>query len=143
MPNRTLSPEVREQLATSGAAMSQMPSGIPRKRYFTPDGREEWKVPQYRIRQGGEVYDIFLDDGYSLTKPEHPKPYCAGCDRWHDTQEEVDNCIKEKKKREKVWERKARAELKKTQVEKDKKIAELEKKIDKLTKLMEEHGKVL
>jgi uncharacterized Zn finger protein (UPF0148 family) len=78
-----------------------------------------------------------------LTKPEHPKPYCAGCDRWHNTQEEVDNCIKEKKKREKVWERKARAELKKTQVEKDKKIAELEKKIDKLTKLMEEHGKVL
>ena len=143
MANRILSPEVKEQLATSGAAMSQMPSGIPKTRYFTPDGREEWKVPQHRIRQGGQVYDIFLDMGYSLTKPEHLKPYCSGCDRWHDTQIEVDKCVKEKKKNERSWERKANAEFKKEQKQKDDKIAELEKKIDKFMKAMEANGKLL
>lgn len=144
---------IRQSLEQTGVAMSQMPSGIPRKRYYTPDGREEWKTPQYRTRGtfsttekdkdgkprqlGSEVYDIFLDQGYSLTEPEHLKPYCEGCDKWHDTQVEVVACVKGKKERALAWDKKANAELKKEQVGKDKRIAELEEKIDKLTKLME------
>ena len=114
-----------------------MPTGIPRTLYYTPDGREEWKIPQHRERQDGVVYDIFIAQGYTLTPPSNPKPYCSGCDRWHDTQEEVNTCVGAKKKRALAWEKKANAELGKEQVEKDKRITELEEKIDKLTKLME------
>jgi hypothetical protein len=28
----------------------------PRTRYYTPDGREEWKIPQQRERQDGVIY---------------------------------------------------------------------------------------
>ena len=127
-----------KSLEQTGTAMSQMPSGIPRTRYYTPDGREEWKIPQQHTRQDGVVYDIFLAQGYTLTPPLNPKPYCSGCDGWHDTQEEVDACVKEKKKFVASMDRKAKRELAKERKEKDTKIADLEAKLDKLTKLLEE-----
>jgi hypothetical protein len=133
-----VSPEVKQQLATSGAAMSQMPLGIPKTRYYTPDGREQWKIPQQHTRQDGVVYDIFLAQGYTLTPPEHPKLYCSGCDRWHDTQEQVNDCIKAKKKFAASMSRKAERELAKEQRGKDKTIANLEAKVDKLTRLLED-----
>lgn len=111
---------------------------IPRQRYFTPDGREELKIPQHHERKDGVVYDIFLAQGYTLTPPENPKPYCSGCDRWHDTQEEVNACIEKQSKFILSMNRKASQELVKERKEKDTTIADLEAKVDKLTKLLEE-----
>jgi hypothetical protein len=111
---------------------------IPRTRYFTPDGREQWKIPQHHERQDGVIYDIFLAQGYTLTPPENPKLYCAGCDRWHDTQEEVDACVGKKKKFAEAMQRKAERELSKEQKVKDKTIADLEARVDKLTRLLED-----
>jgi len=112
---------------------------IPRTRYYTPDGREEWKIPQRRERQDGVVYDIFIAEGYTLIPPMNPKPYCSGCDKWHDTQEEVDTCVEKKRNFAEVMQRRAEQDLAKEQKGKDKTIADLEAKVDKLTKLMEDN----
>jgi hypothetical protein len=129
---------IKESLERTGAAMSQMPKGIPRTKYYTPDGREEFKIPQHRIRQDGVIYDVFLAQGYTLTPPENPKLYCSGCDRWHDTQEEVDACIQGKKKFLARMNKTAKQELTKERNEKDSEIAELKDRVDKLTKLLED-----
>jgi hypothetical protein len=110
----------------------------PRTRYYTPDGREQWKIPQHHERKDGVIYDIFLAQGYTLTPPENPKLYCSGCDRWHDTQEEVDACVAKKKKFAEAMQKRAEQELSKEQRAKDKTISDLEDKVDKLTKLLEE-----
>ena len=110
---------------------------IPRNRYYTPDGREELKIPQHRTRSDGVVYDLFLAQGYTLTPPANPKPYCAGCDKWHDTEEEVNACVGKKRKFAEAMQEKAERELGKEQRSKDNTIANLEAKVDKLTKLME------
>ena len=111
---------------------------LPRTRYYTPDGREELKIPQQRTRSDGVVYDIFLALGYTLTSPANPKPYCKGCDRWHDTQEEVNDCVAKKNQYAETMQRKAEQDLAKEQKGKDKTIANLEAKVDKLTKLLED-----
>jgi len=109
----------------------------PRQRYFTPDGREELKIPQHHERKDGVVYDIFLAQGYTLTPPTNTKPYCSGCDRWHDTQEEVDACINEKSKFMASMNRKASRELTKERKGKDTEIADLKAEVEKLRKLVE------
>jgi len=110
----------------------------PRQCYYSPDGREEFKIPQHHERKDGVVYDIFLAQGYTLTPPENPKPYCSGCDRWHDTQEEVETCIEKKSKFISSMNRRAGQELVKERKEKDTKISDLEARVNKLTKLLED-----
>ena len=39
--------------------------------------------------------------------PKEPKPHCDGCDKWHDTQEEVSECIAKKKESLDTWQKKA------------------------------------
>ena len=110
---------------------------IPRNRYYTPDGREELKIPQQRERSDGVIYDVFLAQGYTLVPPANPKPYCSGCDRWHDTEEEVWACTEAKRRFASSMQRKAERDWGKEQRGKDKEIAGLTAKVDKLTKLME------
>jgi len=112
----------------------------PRTRYYTPDGREELKIPQHRTRGDGVVYDVFLAQGYTLTPPTNPKPYCPSCDKWHNTQEEVDACVEKKAKFAGIMQKRAEKELSKDQRGKDKTIEDLEAKVDKLMKLMEANG---
>jgi len=111
---------------------------IPRNKYYTPDGREQWKIPQRRERSDGVIYDLFLAQGYTLTPPVNPKLYCKGCDNWHDTQKEVDACVGKKRKFADAMQKKAEQELGKEHKEKDKEIADLTAKVAKLTKLMED-----
>ena len=136
-----------KQLEQDGSAITDIrdkktgkllvPNRLPRNRYFTPDGREEFKIPQQRERSDGVIYDVFLAQGYTLVPPTNPKPYCSGCDKWHDTQEEVDACVGKKKKFAEAMQKKAEGELAKEHKGKDKEIADLTAKVDKLTKLME------
>ena len=117
--------------------------GIPRKTYYTPDGRVIATIPSIRefvrkdatgkiIEQG--TRDANLDRGWLTTKPETLKLYCKGCDRWHDTKAQVTACVNSQKRF--IQESTLRA--KKEEVAKNKsledKVAELEAKI---TKLME------
>lgn len=78
--------------------------GQPKMTYWTPDGRSIRAMPdihEYSKTQNGKIVengmrDANLDKGWLTTKPDILKPYCEGCDRWHDTQKEVDTCIKRK-----------------------------------------------
>jgi len=139
--------DITETLEQEGAAVTDIRdkktgkllvnNRTPRIRYYTPDGREQLKIPQHRERQDGVIYDVFIAQGYTLTPPVNPKPYCSGCDRWHNTQEEVDACVAKKEKFAETMQRRAEQDLAKEQKGKDKTIANLEAKVDKLTKLME------
>jgi len=115
-----------------------VPNRLPRNIYYTPDGRREEKIPQQRERSDGVIYDVFLAQGYTLTPPTNPKPYCKGCDKWHDTEEEVDACVGKKRKFTEAMQKRAEGDLAKEQKGKDKTIADLEAKVDKLMKLMED-----
>ena len=140
--------DIKEVLEQEGAAIGDIRdkktgkllvnNRTPRTRYYTPDGREQLKIPQHRERSDGVIYDLFLAEGYTLTPPKNPKLYCKGCDRWHDTQKEVDACIEKKRKFADAMQRKAEREFSKEQKVKDKTIADLEDKVDKLTKLLED-----
>ena len=136
-----------KQLEEEGSAITDIrdkktgkllvPNRLPRNIYYTPDGRKEEKIPQQRERSDGVIYDVFLAQGYTLVPPVTPKPYCSGCDRWHDTQEEVDECVGKKRKYAEAMQKKAEGELAKEHKGKDKEIADLTAKVDRLTKLME------
>lgn len=102
--------------------------------YYTPDGRKVERIVQHRERQDGKVYDILLAEGYTLTPPEHPKPYCPGCDRWHDIQKDVDACVKKKKAMEKKGQRIAEKLAGK---DGNQEVKELKDKVDKLTNMLE------
>jgi len=76
--------------------------GLPKTTYYTPDGRTIKTFPDTRERvikdkQGTVIWhgtvDANLDRGWLMQPPQILKPYCRGCDRWHDTQAEVDKCI--------------------------------------------------
>ena len=91
-----------------GYGLSGDIGGLPRKTYYTPDGREIKAIPSLREYakkdKKGEIIergtrDANLDKGWLETIPQELKLYCAGCDMWHDTQEEVDACMEKKDKR--------------------------------------------
>lgn len=91
-------------------------NGVNKTRYWTPDGRQIDALPGLRgfsVRKNGKVIrsgvrDINLTDkGWLSQPPADPKPYCKGCDKWHDTQKEVDECIANKNKSLRLWEKKA------------------------------------
>ena len=130
--------DMTQTLEQEGAAVTDIrdksgkllvPNRLPRTIYYTPDGREEEKIPQQRERSDGVIYDIFLAQGYTLTPPANPKPYCSGCDRWHDTEEEVWTCTEAKRRFASSMNRKAEQELAKEQKGKDTTIAALEARL--------------
>lgn len=137
----TVTTEEREQIRSRGFAYF---GGVPKKRYWTPDGREIINVPAMRtfniVKEGrvisSGIRDANLDNGWLEQKPEVLKLYCPYCDKWHDTQEEVDGCGKRKGKFNKHWEKKAREELKQG-MPSNSEIDEINDKIAHLTKLVE------
>ena len=52
--------------------------------------------------------DANLDKGWALTPPAALKLHCAGCDRWHDTDDQVAACVGHKVAAAEAWEVKAR-----------------------------------
>ena len=88
-------------IETLGYGLSGEIGGLPRQTYFTPDGRVIKAIPalrEYVIKdKEGKVTDsgmrdANLDRGWLLKPPVNPKLFCQGCDRWHDTPEEVEEC---------------------------------------------------
>ncbi|MAH50458.1 hypothetical protein CMI37_31845 [Candidatus Pacearchaeota archaeon] len=130
--------------------------GIPRTMYYTPDGREIEAIPSWRGYHrkdkegnviGSGTRDANLDKGWALVPPKDPLPYCAGCDKWHDTQEEVTVCIAKKEERVKKWEeyaKKERAEEEETQRKETEElrteVLELKGMIYELTQALKSEG---
>ena len=97
--------------------------GQPKQRYWTPDGREIWSMPDIHENALG-FRDANLDRGWLTTKPTELKLYCPHCDRWHDTIKEVNQCGAKRKVLYAKHARLARKELKVT--EPDERINKLE-----------------
>lgn len=105
--------EEKRELRNDGITRPRFLSEVKKTTYYTPDGRTIKAVPSIRgffNRQTGEsgTRDANLDKGWLLQPPEVLKPYCPGCDKWHDTEEEVQACIKRKKEAADFWEKKAK-----------------------------------
>ena len=90
-------------LQSQGFALASVWGGPQKMIYYAPDGRVKEEVPEIRERQDGVVYDVLLAQGYTLTPPENPKPHCDGCGNWHNTEEEVKQCIGRKKVFDAKW----------------------------------------
>ncbi len=122
-----------------------LPTGVKEKRYWTPDGREIFGVPalrEYVVRNKegkvirGGIRDANLDKGWLEMPPSVLQIPCSGCDRWHDTQKEVDSCITLKNKTIQRFEKEARAKLKKEAVGKDIQISKMENEIKDLKEMV-------
>ena len=89
------------QLEATGSRITGNIGGIKKQKYFTPDGREVWSVPNMHTyldenKQEG-IRDANLDRGWLLQLPSQLKPYCPHCDCWHDTPALVNKCGKARK----------------------------------------------
>jgi len=79
---------------------------VKKTRYWTPDGRvilTPSSMREFIKKKDGKVIesgwrDSNLDRGWLLQPPIDPKPRCFHCDKWHDTQEEIDACGVKKRK---------------------------------------------
>ena len=130
--------------------------GIPKQTYWTPDGREIQSIPSMREfnRKDSEgnitgtgTRDANLDRGWLLSPPKDPKPYCAGCDKWHDTEEEVIKCIAERAEKARQWEDWAKKEKEGNGVAQEEEVEglrvevlELRGLIHELTQMIKEVG---
>ncbi len=96
MQNSVLSPEAKRQIGANGFGITGSIGGITRQRYWTPDGREILAIPSLRVYQTktgeGGVRDANLDNGWLLQPSIDTKLYCRYCDKWHDTQIDIDQC---------------------------------------------------
>ncbi len=129
-----LSEQLRKEIESAGYGISGYVGGAPKKRYFTPDGREIWRqssIRQYVNRQTGQggERDANYDEGLLDQKPQNLLPYCPHCDRWHNTQEEIDKCGS--KKHTLISKHQVLAE-KQLEKQDDKRITKLESDISEL-----------
>jgi len=131
----------KANLQSQGFALASVWGGPQKVRYYAPDGRVKEEIPEIRERQDGVVYDVLLAQGYTLTLPENPKPHCDGCGNWHNTGEEVKQCIGRKRVNAERWERFAKKKLKQadTQALEDK-ISRLEEQLGRLLAREEKTG---
>ena len=105
------------QLESRGVAGVKISDDLPKQRYFTPSGEEVFAftsnvgfdirdtVTGKIIRQGKR--DRNLDKGWTLTMPTELKIHCTGCRKYHDTQEEVVECLRLRAINAAKWEARA------------------------------------
>ena len=118
--------------------------GLPKTTYYTPDGRvirAISSIREYVIRDkdgkvtGSGTRDANLDRGWLLSPPTVLKRFCKGCDKWHDTQGEVNACITQQNKFVNAMGRRAKKEEADKTSALEKQIAELTALVNKLTEV--------
>ena len=134
----------RRQLTSQGTALAGVWGGPQKQSYYTPSGDEVYAIPAIRewVRKDGRgkieaqgERDANLDKGWTLTPPTELKIHCAGCDKWHDADEEVEACIDRKRQSEAQWE--ARARQQKSNPGQGEEVTALTAKVTELTALVE------
>ena len=137
-------------IEVAGFGLSGDIGGLRRTTYYTPDGRVMKAIPQIRgfvIKdKDGKVIetgtrDANLDRGWLSQMPQVKKLFCPYCDRWHDTQVEIEAC---KIQQDKMLERFAK-QTKQEQVDETEslrqQVTELKTIVEKL--LEAQSGKIL
>lgn len=120
-----------------GVTFKGITGGAEEKTYWTPDGREVHSIPAIRSFQtvkDGKVIksgtrDANLDKGWLLSPPDDPKLRCVGCDKWHDTEIEIDKCVAVKEAKIAQYSKVGREELKKS-TNRDTEITQLRNDMD-------------
>ena len=136
----TLTEEKKREIEATGYGLNGYIGGLPRKTYYTPDGRLIRTIPnmrEYVKKRDGKVIengirDANFDKGWLETKPSVLKPYCKGCDCWHDTEAEVAACIMQSKAFISAQEVKAKKEEADEMANMKKELAELKALVAKL-----------
>ncbi len=116
-------------LQSQGYGLGATWGGPQRTKYYAPDGSMIEAIPGHLTDGRGTMIDRYLLLGYTLTPPEHPKPHCDGCHKWHNTEAEVKTCIQRSKTRTKKWDNWA---LSKRNKESSKETDELKKEVTEL-----------
>jgi len=106
--------------------------GIPRKKYWRPDGQEVQSIPAMRLTSKGDSRDANYDNGWLDSPPTELKITCPHCHYWHDTQKEVDECGVKIKARQAKFDRLARKQVKGEVKQKDKEIDTLRSELSEL-----------
>ena len=138
--------KVTPAIESSGYGLSGNIGGLPRQTYYTPDGRVIKAIPclrEYAKKKNGKVIetgtrDANYDKGWLPVMPTELKLYCSGCDKWHDTQGEIDACISGQRAFIAKHEGLGRKEVAKEQIDKDIQITKLYDEIQQLKVKMEE-----
>jgi len=126
-----ISPERMRQIEAVEYGLSGDIGGLPRTTYYTPDGRVIRAIPSIHVNKAGGSRDANLDKGWLLQPPTVLKPFCKACDRWHDTQEQVEACIAKQQEFTKRME-------KQTLQEEQDKTSALEKEVAELKTLVKQ-----
>ena len=116
-----ISDATRRQLSSTGVVLNGgVWGGAKKQMYYTHSGDEIWAAPSIRewIKQDEHgqttdwgTRDSNLDKGWLLAPPAVPILHCKGCDKWHDTQADVDKCIETKARVARKWETRARKQM--------------------------------
>jgi hypothetical protein len=106
---RSISEDKKQLLEIQGYAIVRPTGGQPRKTYYTPDGRKIRAIPcmrEYQATVDGVIEtgerDANYDKGWLDRMPTELKLYCRHCDKWHDTEQEIEMCAEKHKKLE-TW----------------------------------------
>ena len=136
------------QLESQGVAGVKISGGPPKQRYFTPSGEEVFAVPAKRdyqvkdpatgkvVRQGQR--DANLDKGWTLTMPTELKIHCTGCKKYHDTQEEVVECLRLRAINAAKWEARASNELSAPSMDTEERLGKLEEGLSDIKTLLQQ-----
>ena len=150
-----VSEQVKEGIERTGYGISGVIGGIGRQTYYTPDGRRIRAIPairDYVIKKDGKVVeggtrDANYDKGWLPVMPTELKPYCDGCDNWHDTEDDIKACVAEKNKKAKAWEKWAKKQQKGEAMEQVKETEDLRVKMFEMEgnmhTLMEQNKKLM
>ncbi len=139
-------------IESAGYGLSGDIGGLPKKTYYTPDGRTIKMVPAIREfvkkDKDGKVIETGTRDAnldkWLETPPQVKQLQCQWCSRWHRTQVEINRCRQQYEKLVAVSLNKAKLEEQEKTVSLEKEVAELKMKLDRMMKLMEaQHGAIL
>jgi hypothetical protein len=129
---------ITPSIESSGFGLSGEIGGVPRRTYYTPDGRIIQAIPNMRGSDEAHLRDANLDKGWLLTKPVRKQKFCPGCTRWHKTDKEIADCTAKQKAYMKHMDEVAAKELHKSIIQKDTTIENLSKEVSELKEMMKQ-----
>jgi hypothetical protein len=139
---------VKQEAAWAGVAGIKISGGPPKQRYFTPSGEVVFAIPSHREYQvkdpaTGKVLrkgqrDANLDKGWTLTMPTELKIHCTGCRKYHDTQEEIAECLRLRAINASMWQARVAAEASGPSTDTEGRLDKLEEGLSDIKTLLQQ-----
>ena len=139
---------VKQEAAWAGVAGIKTSGGPPKQRYFTPSGEEVFAFTsnrEYQVKDPatGKVLrkgqrDANLDKGWTLTMPTELKIHCTGCRKYHDTQEEIAECLRLRAINASMWQARVAAEASGPSTDTEGRLDKLEEGLSDIKTLLQQ-----